>query len=236
MLKPNAWNWIRAGPLKTCFLLLIASMVIEIPDYMGNMPGSATMQLSPTESFTVWFLNNTPFASTKFGSILLFVVYIVRDLGTLVTQIILNCVSFYLFKNHLKQKMQLTVHARNLNTVHNNGSLSIDTSSVRNQTAATVHITAAPHGDRLSNAELKAVVMVAVICAVSSVEHLLTFVGFVFPIYNISFTTFVLYAVLQFSWLFRCLLDVALFYFFNLNFKRIVNGHFRWLFNDRSST
>jgi hypothetical protein len=148
-------------------------------------------------------------------------------------------VSFYLFKNHLKRKSTLTGHATHLNTGHNVGSTSAATASARHRTAASVRISTTSHGDRLSNAELKAVVMVAVICAVSSVEHLVTFVGFVypiFPIYNIGFTAFVLYAVLQFSWLFRCLLNVALFYFFNLNFQRIVNDHFSRIFCSRSST
>jgi hypothetical protein len=97
--KPNVKEWFRLSPYKTCLLCLIIVILVSGPYYFVNQVDSVTLRLNPTENFTVWFFRSSDFASTTLGSVLMFLVYGIRDLGVMVMQIVLNTTSMYFFKS-----------------------------------------------------------------------------------------------------------------------------------------
>jgi hypothetical protein len=226
-LSPRAKKLIeKLEPYKVCALLFLASVVIEIPDDLGNMPSSVSLALSATQYFTAWFLNNTPFATSRLGVVIFYIMYIVRDLGGLLAQIALNLISLCLLKAHSGKKKKIVAHG----DTHANMSVTENASTL----ASTTHAVNAQNSKRINHAEVKAVVMVGVICVVSAVEHMVTLITFMIPMFYVGFATFVMYRMLEFVYPIRCVLNVVLFYFFNLNFQKIVNAHFRRVFGVRA--
>jgi hypothetical protein len=231
LLKYNAY--------KVCFVLFIFSIAIEIPDDMGNMPSSVTVQLNSTENFTVWFLNNTPFAASKLGKTILITIYILRDFGGLMTQIILNLVSMYFLKAHLNKKMKITSRKTDVPGMSVTGAnfacASVIGSTVQpmftagqstNNIKPKRETAAKSSEDRISSVETKATMMVIIICILSAIEHLLVLISYIYPLINVGLTTFILYSIANFFWVLRRFFDFALFYMFNNNFRKVCSKYF----------
>jgi hypothetical protein len=211
-------RYLKFNAYEVCFVLLIFSIAMEIPDDMGNMPSSVTVQLNSTENFTVWFLNNTPFAASKLGKTMLITIYIMRDFGGLMAQIILNLVSIYFLKAHFKKKINLMRrNTRVLSTV-------ATTFAQGNQARRMSNVAS---DERISSMESKATLMVIIMCILSAVEHLLVLISYIYPLIDVGLTTFILYAISDFFWVLRRVFDFVLFFIFNSNFRKVCLSRFK---------
>jgi hypothetical protein len=121
--EARAKAFLKLPPYCICFLAFICCVIIDMPTLLQFGPASHTSMLNATTSYTVWFTANTDFATSQVGSILIFVVYGVRDVFVLTLQIGLNVCSTYLLKRYLNKKKAM------------NSALAADTTRVKNDTS-----------------------------------------------------------------------------------------------------
>ena len=196
-------NCIKLGPYKICLVLFLVAVVIEIPDDLENMPFSASFPTSPNQTFIILFLNNTAVLYLLQCSM---TVYFVRDLGGLIAQILLNLASVYLLKAHFNKRKRIMSRP---------GASTAPTAAT-NATSQSVRSTSVRSSRKnVSSAEANATVMVTVMCVVSAIQNLVTLLGYMYSIFNIGFTTFILYRCIELCWVTRCVVDILLFYAFN---------------------
>jgi ABC-type multidrug transport system fused ATPase/permease subunit len=90
---------------KTCAIAFILVFILNFPYFLIYEPRPF---YNPKTLVLVGWLNNlTPFATSQIGIIFTFLVYVIRDLGLLVVEIILNFVSICFLRQHLKKRSRL---------------------------------------------------------------------------------------------------------------------------------
>lgn len=88
---------------KLCLILLSISFLISLPFFFLMYP--AYIDVRTGQSFQtkrMYFANFTPFAKSIGGQLQIYIIYIVRDVMTLIIKILLNSYSVFLVKNYLK--------------------------------------------------------------------------------------------------------------------------------------
>jgi hypothetical protein len=97
----------RLSAYKISTIVLLTYVSINSPYFFAFSPTSKTVKLDPETYFTIWFLNISEFANTQIGKAITIAVISIRDRLVLLIEIIMNVVSIYLFKQHMKKKMRI---------------------------------------------------------------------------------------------------------------------------------
>ena len=85
---------------KLCMMLFIASFLISSPFFFMAFPDF--IELKSSHTIRLYFTNVTPFSVSLAGQILTYIVYLLRDVLTLVIKIALNIFSVVLVKKYFK--------------------------------------------------------------------------------------------------------------------------------------
>jgi hypothetical protein len=197
-------------------------------------PGSRTFNAVITDEgtviygFTLWFFTQTKFARTELGRIVLYTIYVIRDLFMMIAEIVVNCVSVYYIQQFLKKKSNL-VRPKSINPVTTNltsNTLTItveDSRPTMNSVKSKKETKKTTSEDSNMKAELRAAIMVVIMCALSVTEHIMLLTCIIYPFYNPNGgqTTNLLFWSGNFSIVFKHAANFPIFYAFNKNFKRI---------------
>jgi hypothetical protein len=116
---------IKLSPPKICLIAFIVSLIVEFPFFFVFMPNSHTSVLRDGSTFTIWFGDVTRFSQTEIGTITTFITYGLRDILVMLIILVLNIISAWLLKRHLRAKTRLVRHKMEaLNIVENNAASS----------------------------------------------------------------------------------------------------------------
>jgi hypothetical protein len=154
---------IKLPPYLICIIAFFGCFLINFPYDILYEPGSITVNLNATVTFTLWTSLPTSFASSRLAAILVYVVASLRDILVFVIQISLNLVSVFLLKRYLDKKKRnssqsgIGVVARNVSVMRQ----LLSTSAVA-KPKTSVAVTLSSSRDRISRAELRATLMVTI--------------------------------------------------------------------------
>lgn len=216
-------------PYQMCAVCLLACLVFNIPIYLAFSPSSATSPIGPNETFTVWFVDVTPFQMSKVGTILLFIVNFTRDLVTMLIEIVLNIISVVLLKNYLSKKRRLTIPSENTVTKIEMRRPTIFVRSTRRVTPADpLAVLRLKSTEQISSTDTKATMLVIIMSALTFAEHMLVLGSLFYNTFNFNLTVYVLYAVSNFFWVFKRSFQFFLFYKFNKKFRTVCFKYLKW--------
>jgi hypothetical protein len=245
----------RISPNYLCLALFIPCVIINLNVLFNYYPSSMIIWLSDTEQKMFYYFDLSNMNRTRASNIIVFLQSLLRDMCTFTSQFVLNLVSIYLLKKHLKKKSKLTsVAGRNVANVislrpikSNSQTNNIQTDMIRldsvlnnnEQTNNPLHLN--DHGrsnlnsvnvsrekkeKRLNKSELNATLMVMTISAISIIEHSLLFVSFVL---NLSAISFALSSTAAVFMAFKHSSNFAVLVLFNKNFRDVFLAKFRMI-------
>ncbi len=230
-------QYIRLSPYKASMIAYLACVLVNFPYFFVYRPNSRQVLLNSSQPFTLWASSTTDFAKSQAGTIVTFVVYAIRDVGTMLIEIVLNLISLYYLNQYLKRKSVL-LHFNNINSTTKTSHLL----NRYNRYEKTTNVTTVnadssipqeskEESDR--NPVKKLTVMVIFICLISVLEHILVLAGITYSYFstdpNYSAATYrILQAVFNLSITIKQLVNFPLFFIFNKNFKRSFYKLFRF--------
>jgi hypothetical protein len=201
---------------KISAIALAVCIIINSPSFFAYVPTTRTFKLSATETFTIWLSFNSTFGFTLLGKILLIIVDSIRDILVMILEVTLNILSMHLLHKHLNMKRKL----------HN---MTAVTSKELNKTSAVFQaaLSALRKKDVISKSDLRATMMTIVMCLSSIVMHVLLAVSIIYPYFGYNINVLIFSFVTNFMLPVKCVVDFFTFYFFNVNFKRVLNRYAR---------
>jgi hypothetical protein len=162
----------KLSPRQVGGLVVVLGILINVPYFIQYMPGKLVAPIGPNATFTVWFTQNTPMAMNPVGAAFIFLCYGLRDVGIVIAEVFLNCVSIIYLKRFLNKKKRITDHGHH-NLSQNTGDQLNNSTSAADKSKGTTTMAlavikpvaaAAPKKrkdhDHVSVADQKATVMV----------------------------------------------------------------------------
>jgi hypothetical protein len=244
-------NFFHASAYKASIVGFVICLAINFPFFFVFAPGSRTFGTVVTDDgtviygFTIWFTGLTDFAKTDVGKIILYTIYVIRDLFLMIVEIVLNCVSVYYIRLFLQKKSNL-VRPKSMNLAITNSTSNTMMNTVEDSrpkmssVKSRKEVKQTSSEDSSMRAELRAAIMVVIMCGLSITEHVMLLTCIIYPLYNPNGgqTTTLLYWAGNFSIAFKHVVNFPIFYAFNKNFKRIfwkilkvkLNSIFEWIF------
>jgi hypothetical protein len=220
------------SPLKLSIFAFLLCVLIDIPYNLVFVPGSKTAQLvNSTSNFTIYYSTVSAFSTSELGLVLTFLVSGMRDIFIMLVEIVLNVVSVVLIKRYFAAKKRKYT-AIMIKKIAGVDALSVALAGGENRNMAEVVMSVQGQRkngtDRMSRWDRKANVMVFLMCTLSILVHMVTFVINIYPYFDFSIVNFILYFVGNFVFPLKCVLDFILFYSFNSNFKPTLLRYLRF--------
>jgi hypothetical protein len=207
---------IKLSPYIICCITFVVMVVVEGPGFLVLVISSESFKLNATTSYIVWYNKNSEFANSRAGTVLTYLVFIIRDVLLGIVQIILNFALVVCFKQYMSKKM--AIHS---------GTTVAPINSTMNSTTGTnaqrkTSDTAGGQTGRVSSADKRATVMCILMCILSMVEHLLVLASVLYPYFSSNLLiAFEIYSV-SFLWqLLKRIADFFLLFFINKVFKKV---------------
>ena len=157
---PSLNNWIiKFKYKKVCLILFVAVLVLNFPFFFINSPAFIDVQLNETETFRIWYFGLSSFGMSKAGQITSFVTYSIRDVLTLLVEVVLNMLSVILLKRYIRKKKAV------LNAAPNK------TESTSNTQTEALPAAAVNRGEVLARLNTNLTIMVFIMCLFSTLAH-----------------------------------------------------------------
>jgi hypothetical protein len=90
-----------------CVMSIVCCVLINVPFYFIYYPDSFEVYLNETLLFNIYYMRPTQFAESKHGSILRYILFLLRDVVPVLFLISLNAISIYLFKRYIMHRSKL---------------------------------------------------------------------------------------------------------------------------------
>jgi hypothetical protein len=233
IFKPHIKRFFILPPYKMCLLAFVLVIVIDSPYYFFQVVASETYKLNATTSYTVWFYENSNFANSQLGKILIYTLIVIREVLVTLTQIILNLVSIFYFRQYAEKKRTImndlalalpTLDSKKMPSLITNHHSIPNIRNYSTKTAASnprISFQPERHHDEVSSADTRATIMCILMCMFTVVEHLLFFASIVFPYVSSNYFFLSLLNACSFLWqVLKRIADFFLLLFFNLMFKK----------------
>ncbi len=201
-------NIFRYNPILIMVLLLIIVFSINLPSFFQlRIRNDLEFDYRLYDYKTIKnfeYCDKEAFSKTLIGNIFLLILFLLRDLGTLIAEILASYKSFKLYQNYL-QKKSLLLHR---NTVFNIKTSNISAQTVENKSS------------KRMNCSLTK--MTLLFSLASTICHVLSFICTLMLLFHRN-EPYLLCAVV-FIILFKNTSNIFFFYFFNKSFKKSING------------
>jgi hypothetical protein len=162
---------------------------------------------------TVYLIRYSKIALTEYGTITMIIMYIIRDILTLLASIFLNIVSAFFLKRYLKNKAR-TSEASNLKLMESlsksNSTLIIINTNITNNNKTKSKEKAA---DRRTS------IMVLILCAIGILTRTMLTVAEIYFIYSTSYEAQLMYCFADFFIVMSSAISFIIFWCFDKNFK-----------------
>ena len=108
------------NPTFDSFIALMACILINCPYFFVFQPSSVTIELNNVKNFTIYYWGTTEFANSAVGKSICYVVLFIRDILTLVLQIIVSLLSVYLFKKMINNRRRIEIFSGKSSKIRQN--------------------------------------------------------------------------------------------------------------------
>ena len=165
---------------------------------------------------TFYYLDTSPIALTPIGSSFLIVIYVIKNVFTIITTITLSIVAHMEMRSFLKKRLVRF----SLSTLQTNSFQPID--SVRNGSLNLIgNIQRAPPSQyNQERANKNHLFMIIVLCVITILERLLSIICDVYFLFSVDEIAFTLAALVDLVYVLGPALSFFVFYNFNSNFKK----------------
>lgn len=173
-----------------CFGMFVLVLALNFVQFFINAPNYLDIQLNQTEPYRIWYYGLSSFGKSFAGHVITIVIYIIRDVVTLIAEVVLSSLCVILLKRHLLKKKGLKLNS--LLTVNRVDSTSNGTQLAQTQDSlndGSRKVRSSQNEYLASRANKNLTMMVFFMCVCSTLAHL----------WLISCTTFFLYAQNMFS-------------------------------------
>ena len=199
----------------------IFCIIVNSPFYFMHYPENVVLSLNNITIINVYFISGTQFSETIIGKVLTFVIYSIRDVATLLTEIILNIISIILLKKHLNQKSQCrsskSIQSHTITNHKQFLSLDFNANIILNQRIS-----------KISKPDIRATIMVVVLSIISAIVSILL-LGVMVSRYNVKDGRSFLYFLGLCGISIKHGMNFFIFYLFNNNFKQNFTNEKFWL-------
>jgi hypothetical protein len=152
-------------------VLFVICLVINMPFFFAFVPASLTVDLSSTLNYTFYYVNYSYFATTQIGSIILLIVYVLRDITTLILQAVCSIWLIIDLKKYLAKKSTL-VKKRVTIVIDSKQTLSRENPVMNTTSSTRLSVTKSALKPKGNKADVNATLMVITISILSILEHL----------------------------------------------------------------
>ena len=204
-LKENWSSLKKIPPVRLCFILYIFCFALNLPLFFVSQHAEIHLKTSPSTYFFVNFNVYTGFASSLAGKIIIYALYVIRNIVLFVIENLTSVVLVVLFKKLLDKKLEML---SKLNELENQAQNNLR---------------------KFNNVEKKVTLMVLILCLVSTSEHAFYIVSTVYLYFSFDRLSNILYVISNFLISFKHFLNFFIYYFFNLNFRLNLNNIFKRL-------
>ena len=94
----------ETAPLRIAILLFLASVLINFPYFFAYVPNKISLPLADQQNITINFIDLSNFGKSQIGNVYILMIYVIRDIFTFFTGLLLNVLSIVLTRQHFKQK------------------------------------------------------------------------------------------------------------------------------------
>ena len=193
---------------------------MTIPNDLAYIPQNFIFLIEGSkEEHSFYIAWKSDFFSKKIGSILTSMMFIFRDVITVVVEVILNVISFNSLRKFLKKKLVILKIQNNIVYPMNTVQTDINNHIVENQSNEAYH--AMTVAEKVTRSEKKATIMVIFMSFVSIYMHLTVLVCQTYEYINYGPTSILIgYLVLAAASLNNSFYTFFVLFYFNENFKR----------------
>ena len=183
------------GFKKICIFIIITSLAVCLPTFFVFYPGKQPVRVNEVKIAIIYYTIQTSFAVSSYGSIILFLVFFIRDFLTMFIKIVLNAISVSLIRNYMnKLNMEKQEFAQQISMV----SFSQNTTSVNvNQTLF------------ISKANKKQTYIAVIMSIISILEHLFYITSYIFYSVELKMITPTAYYLALISFLFKSVISAV---------------------------
>ena len=179
--SPLVKKYYTLEPRTNCLIFLAVSVLINLVCAFDFVPGFAGSYYYIDDKTGQKLVNTyyypvfTNFAASYEGFISTLLVYVVRDLVTLIVGIVLNIISAVHLRNYYRKKRQnkktLPTLPTNATPKETNETASTTTASNRTTNALHTNNNTTSSDDKNKHLEIKLLIMVLVLCCISTIER-----------------------------------------------------------------
>jgi hypothetical protein len=192
-----------------CSVLLVVCTAINAPFYFNFQPVSFLVNLNQNETVLLYYLDYTQFAKSIKGKIILYTLFVFRDILTIIGEITINVFAIVLFKNHLCKKSTLLKSSVKVLQLIKTKATQLNTSAAASNTS------------NISNLDLMTTLTVIVMSTLSILEHFFILMGLIYANFELNSTT---YAISSIANCFIALKHSTNFFVFMSIHKNFKNG------------
>lgn len=195
----------RVSPFKICIIIIISCSLINIPIFFVYVPKSIKINFSNNQTYSFYIVSVSEIIKTKAGNIMIFTLYSIRDILTLIIEICLNFVTIRFIRNHIGKKNQMRKSITLM--------LSTANSLVENKETFI-------RGRSLSQlSETRSTMMVIIISMLNILVHSLLFYTLIYGYYYSDYFGSLFSSLVVLANSFKHACNFFIFLFFNLKFK-----------------
>ena len=209
---PRVGKYYSFSPRKCCFIFFVLSCVINLHETFVYTPGIGGVftyldSNGTSRQGTFYYVVLTDLAESKAGVIITIIIYIVRDLFTLIVGVVLNVVSLIEIKRYLKNRRIIFSQTTHISSkVFPSFPLERDLSSK----------------DHSNDTSQKLLLMVISLSLISIVTRSILLACNICYLYILNYVTLILGTVADLALVLGPALSFFVFFSFNKHFQRIV--------------
>ena len=164
-----------------CSFLFIVCLAINFPYFFVYDPIQLDASLDGKYVSKVYLFGFSEFGKSDIGKIITLIIYFIRDVVTLIMEVILNTISIFLLKKHLSLKKDMMFHKSDKRTVdESQDKATPDRTDLHNITTEENHlkgnnnlnIIISNKNDFLNKVNKNITIMVVAMCILSAIMHL----------------------------------------------------------------
>jgi hypothetical protein len=225
----------KHNPRNIGITILICCVIINVQYFFNEEPTFVDLNLNPTTTFRMYFIETTRFSMSLVGTILNFCTYFIRDVFLLIMQCILAIISINLIKKYFKTKKNMIINPLVSNRETSYTEISaLSSSRISNRVQSNVLLIY----ENIAKADRNLTIMIIIMSLLSVLEHFL-FITFVILLN--FFRSDTAYLLVMFGDLFisfKHFLNFFLLVSFNRLFKKEFKKTFGiptepWILNNR---
>nr|QVK45825.1 G protein-coupled receptor [Proales similis] len=206
---------------RLCLIAFLICLALDFPYFFVFVPKPWYYRYLDEQSnvvtLTFYIIGASDFAVSLTGTIITYLIYVFRDILTIVIIVILNIISIYYLRRHLSKRAQM-LKKNTPGVDKENESMSASTEAGSSGNAQQKTKTKSSKSKE-GKVDRKASIMVAITCTMTIITNSMLFSSIIYFYFAWDVVASAYGQMAEFSTLLKYILYIAIFYNFNSNYK-----------------